>query len=193
MANVVLFHHTQGLTAGVEHFADQLRASGHSVVTPDLFEGHTFTSITSGQDYVKDVGFETILGRGRLAGDAGPRDAVYAGFSLGVLSAQYLAQTRPGAQGALLYHACIPVSEFGSWPDGVPVQIHAMDADPYFVNEDDLQSARELVESVDDAELFLYPGAAHLFADNSLASYDAAAAGLLLERTLAFLAADRLG
>jgi dienelactone hydrolase len=184
MANVALFHHTQGLTAGVEHFADQLRASGHSVVTPDLFEGHTFTSITSGQDYVKDVE------RGRLAGDAGPRDAVYAGFSLGVLSAQYLAQTRPGAQGALLYHACIPVSEFGSWPDGVPVQIHAMDADPYFVNEDDLQSARELV---DDAELFLYPGAAHLFADNSLASYDAAAAGLLLERTLAFLGADRLG
>lgn len=98
-----------------------------------------------------------------------------------------------GRKGALLYHACIPVSEFGSWPDGVPVQIHAMDADPYFVNEDDLQSARELVESVDDAELFLYPGAAHLFADNSLASYDAAAAGLLLERTLAFLAADRLG
>jgi dienelactone hydrolase len=187
MANVVLFHHIQGLTSGVQHFADQLRASGHSVTTPDLFEGRTFTSIESGQEYVEGVGFDAILERGRRAGDATPHDAVYAGFSLGVLSAQCLAQTRSGATGALLYHACIPVSEFGLWPDGVPVQIHAMDADPFFTNDGDLESAHDLVESVEGAELFLYPGSEHLFADDSLASYDAAAAALLLERTLAFL------
>jgi dienelactone hydrolase len=187
MAKVILFHHIQGLTPGVQHFADQLRANGHSVTTPDLFEGRTFTSIESGQEYVEGVGFGTILERGRLAGDATPDDVVYAGFSLGVLSAQFLAQTRAGATGALLYHSCIPASEFGTWPGGVPVQIHAMDADPFFTNEGDLESARDLVESVEDAELFLYPGSEHLFADDSLASYDAAAAALLLERTLAFL------
>ncbi|HEY1761719.1 MAG TPA: dienelactone hydrolase family protein [Acidimicrobiales bacterium] len=187
MANVILFHHIQGLTPGVQHFGDQLRANGHSVTTPDLFEGRTFTSIESGQEYVEGVGFDTILERGRLVGDATPNDAVYAGFSLGVLSAQFLAQTRAGATGALLYHSCIPVSEFGTWPDGVPVQIHAMDADPFFTNEGDLESARDLVESVEDAELFLYPGSEHLFADDSLSSYDAAATALLLERTLAFL------
>jgi dienelactone hydrolase len=187
MANVVLFHHIQGLTPGVHHFADQLRANGHSVVTPDLFEGHTFTSIESGHEYLEGVGFETILERGRTAGDEAPNDAIYGGFSLGVLSAQYLAQTRPDAQGALLYHACVPASEFGSWPRGVPVQIHAMDADPYFTDEEDLKAARELVASVEHAELFLYPGAKHLFADDSLASYDAPAAALLIERTLAFL------
>lgn len=187
MANVVLFHHIQGLTPGVEHFADQLRSSGHSVTTPDLFEGRTFPSIEAGHEYLEGVGFETILERGRIAGDTAPNDAVYAGFSLGVLSAQCLAQTRPGARGALLYHACVPASEFGSWPRGVPVQIHSMDADPYFTDDGDLVAAHDLVASVEHAELFLYAGAEHLFADDSLASYDAAAAALLVERTLAFL------
>jgi dienelactone hydrolase len=187
MANVVLFHHIVGLTPGVEHFAEELRAGGHSVTTPDLFEGRTFSSIESGQKYVEAVGFGTILERGRVAGDAVPEDAFYAGFSLGVLSAQCLAQTRSGAKGALLYHSCIPVSEFGSWPQGLPVQIHSMDADPFFTNEGDLEAAQQLVESVHDAELYLYPGAEHLFADDSLASYDAAAAALLRERTLTFL------
>lgn len=185
MADVVLFHHIQGLTPGVQHFADQLRARGHSVETPDLFEGRTFSSIELGKEYVEGIGYDTILERGKLAGDAAPHDSVYAGFSLGVLSAQCLAQTRPGAKGALLYHGCIPVSEFGAWPDGVPAQIHAMDADPFF--SDDLDAAHELVESVDDAELYLYPGDEHLFTDNSLDSYDETATALLLERTLSFL------
>jgi dienelactone hydrolase len=52
---------------------------------------------------------------------------------------------------------------------------------------EDLPAARELVETVDDAELFLYPGDRHLFADNSLADYDESAATLLTQRTLAFL------
>lgn len=188
MAHVVLFHHIQGLTPGVRSFADELRVAGHTVETPDLFEGRTFSSIEPGQEYLADVGYETILERGRLAGESAPTNSVYAGFSLGVLSAQALAQTRPGARGALFYHACLPVAEFGTWPENIPVQIHAMDADPFFTNDGDIDAARELVESSVCAELFLYPGAEHLFADNSLASYDAAAAALLLERTLSFLA-----
>jgi dienelactone hydrolase len=187
VANVVLFHHIQGLTPGVADFADELRASGHWVLTPDLFEGRTFSSIESGQQYVEGIGFDTVVERGRRAGEKAPADSVYAGFSLGVLSAQSLAQTRPGATGALLYHSCVPASEFGTWPDGVPVQIHAMDADPFFTNEGDLEAAQRLVESVEGAELFLYPGSEHLFADDSLPSYDEAAAALLLARTLAFL------
>jgi dienelactone hydrolase len=126
--------------------------------------------------------------RGRLAAEALPAESVYAGFSLGVLPAQMLAQTRPGAKGALLFHSCVPTSEFGgTWPQGVPVQVHAMEADPFFSTEGDLDAARELVEKTDEAELFLYPGNEHLFADDSLPSYDEAAATLLLQRTLAFL------
>jgi dienelactone hydrolase len=113
-------------------------------------------------------------------------DVVYAGFSFGVMAAQQLAQTRPGARGALLMSGCLPVTEFGdAWPDSVPVQVHGKDADPYFA--EDLEAARTLVDSTDQAELFLYPGEEHLFTDSSLPGYDAAAAALLTERVLAFL------
>lgn len=188
MTDVVVFHHAQGLTPGVQRFADDLRSGGHRVEVPDLFEGKTFDALEAGLAYVEDVGFGTFLDRGRRAVEGMPDGLVYAGFSLGVLPAQMLAQTRPGAAGALFVHACIPISEFGGkWPPGVPVQIHAMEADPYFVSEGDLEAARTLVETTDMAELFLYPGSQHLFADEGLPSYDPAAATLLKDRALEFL------
>ena len=188
MAEVLLFHHAQGLTRGVRAFADELRAAGHTVHAPDLFEGRTFPSIDEGLAYIRGVGFEEMRERGVRIADDMPAALVYAGFSFGVLPAQKLAQTRPGARGALLFYSCLPISgqwAFGPWPDGVPVQIHGMDNDPYFVGEGDIVAAREIVEKVRDAELFLYPGDQHYFADSSLPSYDATA--LLTRRVLAFL------
>jgi dienelactone hydrolase len=189
MAEVVLFHHAQGLTPGVVAIADELRRAGHTVHTPDLFEGRTFGSIEEGMGYAQQLGFpDEIIGRGVRAVEGLPEGLVYAGFSLGVLPAQLLAQTRPGARGALLFYSCVPVSAFGpGWPEGVPAQVHGMDADPIFVGEGDIDAARELVEQAKDAELFLYPGDQHYFADSSLPSYDAAATALLLQRVLAFL------
>jgi dienelactone hydrolase len=185
MAEVLLFHHAQGQTPGFLAFADDLRAAGHTVHAPDLYEGKTFPSIDEGVGYAKQVGFETILERGRLAAEGLPNELVYAGFSLGVMPAQLLAQTRPGAKGALLFSAAIPASEFGGpWPEGVPLQIHMMEADPWA--EEDLPAARELEETA-GAELFLYPGDGHLFADNSLPDYDESAATLLEQRALSFL------
>jgi len=192
MTEIVLFHHAQGLTPGVIAFADELRQAGHTVHTPDLFEGRTFATVEEGVAHADEIGFGEVIERGVRAVDGLPSELVYAGFSLGVLPAQKLAQTRPGARGALLFHSCVPISEFDdAWPEGVPVQIHAMDADPYFVDEGDIDAARALVEQVDVAELFLYPGDRHLFADSSLPSYDAEAAALLRERVHAFL--DALG
>lgn len=190
MAAVLLFHHAQGLTPGLRAFADELRAAGHAVIAPDLFEGRTFASIDDGLAYVGTIGFDAMLERGVRAADVLPAGLVYAGFSLGVLPAQKLAQTRPGARGALLFHACLPLSgdwTFGPWPAGVPVQIHGMDRDPIFVGEGDIDAAREIVAQAEDAELFLYPGDQHYFADRSLPSYDAEAAALLTQRVLAFL------
>jgi dienelactone hydrolase len=188
MAEVVLFHHAQGLTPGVVAFADELRRNGHTVHTPDLFEGRTFGTLDEGMAYVEETGFGEVIDRGVQAVEGLPAELVYAGFSLGVLPAQKLAQTRPGARGALLFYSCVPVSEFGSgWPDGVPVQVHGMDADPIFVGEGDIDAARELVEQAKDAELFLYPGDQHYFADSSLPSYDADATALLVQRVLDFL------
>jgi dienelactone hydrolase len=187
MAEVLLFHHAQGQTAGFHAFADELRAAGHTVHTPDLYDGRTFDSIDEGMAYVGQLGFGEIIDRGERAANELPDELVYAGFSLGVVPAQKLAQTRPGARGALLFYSCVPVSEFGAWPADVPAQIHGMDADPFFVDEGDIDAARELVESFEDAELFLYPGDQHYFADSSLPSYDESATALLTQRVLAFL------
>lgn len=188
MAETVLFHHALGLTPGVTAFADELRRAGHTVHTPDLFEGRTFDSVEKGMEYVGRIGFPEVAARGERAVGGLPAGIVLAGFSLGVVPAQKLAQTRPGARGALLYYSCVPAAEFGTgWPDGVPVQVHGMDADPFFTEEGDLEAARALVASTGRAELFLYPGDRHYFADSTLDSYDPAAAGLLLERTLSFL------
>jgi len=189
VAEVVLFHHALGLTTGVTAFADELRQAGHLVHTPDLFEGRTFDSIEQGLSFVKELGFSEVMARGVRAVDALPAELVFAGFSLGVVPAQMLAQTRPGARGALFFYSCIPVSEFGqAWPKGVPVQVHGMDADPIFVGEGDIDAARALVAEAEDGELFLYPGDQHYFADSSLPSYDAEATALLLQRVLKFLA-----
>ncbi|MEE1942377.1 dienelactone hydrolase family protein [Streptomyces sp. TRM 70361] len=192
MAEVLLFHHACGLTPGVREFARELERAGHTVHTPDLYEGRVFGSLAEGVAYAQEVGFGTLTERGLLAAEGLPDGLVHAGFSLGVLPAQRLAQTRAGARGALLFHACVPVAEFGgAWPRKVPVQIHGMDGDEFFTGEGDLEAARALVGSAGDAELFLYPGEGHLFADRGLPSYDERAAALLMERVLGFL--DRIG
>jgi len=189
MADVLLFHHALGQTPGFLSFADVLRQAGHTVHTPDLFDGRIFASIDEGLAYAEQVGFRELIGRGVRIADDLPQALVYAGFSLGVLPAQRLAQTRPGARGALLFYSCVPVAEFGpAWPAEVPVQIHGMDADPIFTAEGDLDAARAIVATAPQAELFLYPGSAHYFADASLPSYDPDAAALLTQRVLDFLA-----
>lgn len=190
MAEVLLFHHAQGLTPGVRAFADTLRAAGHTMHMPDLFDGRTFGSIDEGLAYIGEIGFDAMRERGVRVADALPPELVYAGMSFGVLPAQKLAQTRPGCRGALLFYSCLPISgewAFGPWPDGVPVQIHGMDNDSFFVGEGDIHAAREIAEKAEDAELFLYPGDQHYFADSSLPSYDANATALLTRHVLEFL------
>jgi len=185
MAEILLFHHAQGQTEGFLAFADDLRAAEHTVHTPDLYDGKTFTDLDEGVGYAKQVGFDTIAERGRAAAEGLPNELVYGGFSLGVMPAQMLAQARPGAKGALLFSAAFPPSEFGSWPEGVPAQIHMMENDEWAL--EDLPAARELVDLTEGVELFLYPGDKHLFADSSLADYDEGAATLLKERVFRFL------
>lgn len=188
MTEIVLFHHVQGLTPGVVAFADELRAAGHTMHTPDLFDGRTFPTLEEGIAYAGTVGFGTILDRGVDVPEAQGSDLVYAGFSMGVMPAQKLAQTRSGARGAFFIDSCLPVDEFGDgWPDGLPVQIHGMDNDPIFAGEGDLDAAKDLVDSAERGELFIYPGNVHLFADSSLPSYDQAATKVLTGRVLDFL------
>ncbi|MGV9426190.1 dienelactone hydrolase family protein [Streptomyces sp. NPDC003656] len=192
MAEILVFHHGHGLTTGVLEFTETLRKAGHTVHAPDLFEGRQFASLDEGMEYAEEVGIDTVAERGTAAAQELPADLVYVGFSLGVLPAQKLAQTRPGARGVLLLEACLPVSEYGdTWPENLPVQIHGMDADPFFAEEGDVDAARELVESAADAELFTYPGDRHLFTDSSLPTHDEHATAQVTKRVLDFL--DRVG
>jgi dienelactone hydrolase len=189
MTDVVLFHHAQGLTDGVRAFADRLREAGHRVTVPDLFEGATFPTVEEGVRHAQTIGFDVVLARGEAAAAELPAETVYAGFSLGVMPAQKLAQTRPGALGALLYSGAVPPSEFGgSWPAGVALQMHLVEHDPWA--EEDLPAAEELAAG-EGAELFRYPGTGHLVADSSVADYDPVAAEQILQRSVAFL--DRVG
>ena len=191
MADVVLFHHIQGLTPGVLALADRWRAAGHTVHTPDLYGGRIFTSIDDGAVFVDGDDHSDFAALADEAVADLPSGVVYVGLSFGVMQAQRLAQTRPGAAGAVLCESCLPISgdwALGPWPDGVPVQVHGMDADEFFAGEGDLDAARELVDSAGDAELFVYPGDRHLFEDSSLPSYDANATELLNARVLGLLA-----
>ena len=188
MAELLLFHHAQGLTAGVRSFAERLCAAGHTVHVPDLYDGRTFDTFEEGIAHAGEVGFGTIIGRGGAAAEGLPEGLVYLGFSLGVLPAQMLAQTRAGAHAAVLFHSCVPPSEFGGWPFGVPLQIHIMDRDPLASPpETDLETARQLDAELEEATFFSYPGDAHLFADESLPSYDADAATQAEARVLELL------
>jgi dienelactone hydrolase len=196
MAEVVLFHHVQGLTDGVQEFAEGLRSGGHTVHTPDLFDGERPGTVEDGIAFTRSIGDDELTGRADRAVADLPAGLVFGGFSFGGATAQRFAQTRPGALGALLYESCIPVTgdwAFGPWPDGVPVQILGMDQDPFFALEGDIDAARQIVATVGPelAALFVYPGDKHLFTDSSLPSYDADACALVVRRSRALL--DRLG
>jgi dienelactone hydrolase len=188
MAEVLLFHHVMGLTPGVVQFADELRAAGHAVHTPDLFDGKTFGSIDEGMAYEEELGTETILARGTEAAEGLPEGLVYMGMSLGVVLAQKMIQTRPGARGAVLFYGFLPPKWFGPWPEGVPAQIHVKESDPFVLEDDALEAARELASTAEGVELFVYPGDSHYFADSTHPHYDEKAAALAKERVLSFLA-----
>ncbi len=182
MAHVILFHHAQGLTPGVHAFAAALRSAGHTVDVPDLYDGATFDDLQAGVDHAERIGLDEITARGvAAAGDAGA-GIVFAGMSLGVLPAQKLARTRAGAAGAVLISGSVPATAFGDRPGGVPMQLHVMADDEW----GDVDVARQ--HAAAGAELFVYPGDRHLFVDSSLPAHDPAAAELVVERVLRFLA-----
>ena len=196
MAEIVLYHHIQGLTDGVRALADSLRSGGHTVHAPDLFDGELPATISDGAALTKRIGGDVLDQRADALVAEMPADLVYAGVSWGAAIAQRLAQTRAGARAALLYEACLPVTgewAIGPWPDGVAVQVHGMEHDPFFGLEGDVDAARELVSIVgpERGELYVYPGDRHLFTDSSLPSYDAEATALVVSRSRELL--DRLG
>ncbi|MBM6406056.1 dienelactone hydrolase family protein [Phycicoccus sp. CSK15P-2] len=188
MTDILLLHHIQGLTPGVRALADALRAGGHTVHTPDLFEGRTFDSIDEGFEYARNRGFDTVAAPALAAADDLPDGLVVAGISFGVMGATRIAVERPGVAGLLCYEGFADPAQLGTWRDGVPAQVHGMDGDPFFAGEGDLDAARAFADGRPEVDVFTYPGSVHLFLDSSLRSHDPAATQLVVERSLTFLA-----
>lgn len=189
MADIVLFHHAQGLRPDVRAWADSLREAGHEVWTPDLFEGATFDRLEDGVAFRDETGIPELMRRATEALEKLPAELVYAGFSMGAVPAQSLAATRPGARAAVLMHGVVPLETIGveAWPGGVHVQAHYKIGDPW-VDAAGVESFEISVRaSGAPIEIYTYPGDGHLFADPDGPDYDRAAAELMLGRELAFL------
>lgn len=182
MASIVLFHSALGLTPGTRKFAEALVRDGHTVHTPDLFDGETFRTLEEGVRKRDALGIPELMRRATQAADATPMTSIYAGFSMGAAAAQFLAVTRPGARGAVLMHAVLPLAAMGTdrWPD-VPVQVHASEQDPWVDG-----AVLDGFARTSSAQVFRYAGRAHLFADESSVDYEPEHAAMLIERVRAF-------
>ncbi|MDQ4128524.1 MAG: dienelactone hydrolase family protein [Actinomycetota bacterium] len=193
MAEVVLFHSALGLRPGVISAADRLRAAGHTVHTPDYYDGEVFEDLDDGLRKRDELGVAEIVERAREAVAGLPAGLVFAGFSLGNVPAELLAATTPGARGAVLMHGAIPIeafSEFGvdRWPAGLPVQVHYAADDPWLEADEEVTPLGDAVRGAGAAfEEHTYPGSGHLFADPDLPEYDRASSEAMWQRVLAFL------
>ncbi|WP_167131465.1 dienelactone hydrolase family protein [Paramicrobacterium chengjingii] len=185
MTEIVMFHHVLGRTAALEQIAERLRDAGHLVHVPDLFDGRTFDSIDEGIAFAESIDNDALLGTATAEVQSLPNDIVYLGFSLGSAFAQYLVQNREGARGGIFMYGCVAPDVFGDWPDDVPVHIHAMEDDPFFV--EDADAAKALDAAHEKVSLFLYPGSGHLFLERDHDDYDSDAAELALSRIDSFL------
>jgi dienelactone hydrolase len=194
MAEVVLFHSVLGLRPGVIAAADRLRAAGHTIHTPDLFDGEVFDDLDDGQRKEEALGYQEIARRAKEAVAELPAGLVFAGFSLGAVHAELLAASRPGALGAVLMHGAVSVEGlrefFGvdRWPEGVPVQVHYAALDPWVEADEEVVPLGDDVRGAGAAfEAHAYPCSGHLFADPALPEYDRASSEAMWERVLAFL------
>jgi dienelactone hydrolase len=197
MAEVVLFHSVLGFRPGVISAAERLRAAGHTLHTPDYFDGEVFDDLEKGSRKEEKLGYQEIARRTKEFVSGLPEGLVYAGFSLGAVQAEVLAASRAGALGAVLMHGAVPVeglSEyFGiqNWPEGVPVQVHYAVDDPWVEAEEEVAPLGDAVRGARATfEAHTYPGSAHLFSDPDLPEYDRASSEAMWKRVLAFL--DRI-
>lgn len=185
---IVVFHSALGLRPAVRAFADQLRAAGHTVHTPDCFDGDVFDDLEEGVRKRDMLGIPELMRRAQAAVANVPSQVVLAGMSMGTGAAEFLAATRPGARAAILIHGAFAPAEFGieAWP-GVPAQVHYAENDP-LVEVDQILAFEAMVRAAGTSvEVYSYDGGGHLFEDAGWKGHDPAAAQLMLERILAFL------
>ncbi|WP_103351723.1 dienelactone hydrolase family protein [Amycolatopsis sp. CA-128772] len=185
MTDVVVFHSVLGLRPVELGFAERLRAAGHHVTTPDLYDGRTASTLEAGFALKDAVGWDTIARRARDAVRDLPAETVFVGVSMGAGVVETVLPHRPGTAGVLLLHAV------GALPAGVraglPVQVHVADPDP-LAPPAQIAAWREAAARLGaDARVYTYPGLGHFYTDAGGPEYDPAAAELTRERVEEFL------
>ncbi len=184
----MLFHSAYGPRPAVHAAAERLREAGHRVVTPDLYGGRTADTVEEGMAIKDEIGRDELLRRA-IAATAEHTDGgvVYAGFSLGGSLAQTLALGDVKARGLLLLHGTGDIAE-DAVTDGLPVQLHVADPDPFEPHDWLTAWYLRMRRAGADVEVFRYPGAGHLYTDPELADHDAEAAERTWRTALGFLA-----
>ena len=184
MADVVLFHSAVGLRPPVRRVADRLRAAGHDVSTPDLYDGQVFTDVDEGVAHMRSVGWPELLRRAEAAVADLPSGLVLAGMSLGAGIAATIAAGRPGARGVVLLYG--PELPDDPWPAELPVQAHYSIDDPWI--DDGTVLMAKAARAGSPVSVHVYPGNRHLLDHDDLPDqHDPAAAELVWRRVEAFL------
>jgi dienelactone hydrolase len=190
---IVLFHSAYGLRPAVAEFAEALRAEGHTVHTPDLFDGEVFSRLEDGLKKRDSVGIQGLMKKAAVVAAQTPGATVFAGFSLGAAAAFAAGVRLPGTRALVLMHGALDPTHMGihSWPKGISVQVHYARGDEW-VEEESVLALQEAVRASGAGfESHQYDCKGHLFADNGLPDYDAASARLMTESVLGFLRALR--
>lgn len=170
MTTVILFHSVYGLRAFERGVAERLTVAGHEVFTPDLYEGRVASSIEEGFALKEEIGWSTLCERAERAVADLPADAVLGGFSMGAAVAASLWPKRPETAGILFLHSIAEIP--ANARRGLPVQVHLADPD-IFEPADEVAAWRADAERTPVAlEVFIYPGAGHIYTDATLVDYD---------------------
>lgn len=183
----MLFHSVYGLRPAVHEAAARLRAAGHEVHTPDLFEGRTADTVEEAMELKDEIGRDELLMRAvTVTAPLSERGLVYAGFSLGGSIAQNLALADTRARALLLMHGTSDIAEDAA-VDELPVQLHVAEPDPFEPHDWLNAWYLRMQRAGADVEIFRYAGAGHLFTDEGLDDFDGEAAEQMWRTALGFL------
>lgn len=184
MAEIILFHHAQGLTEGLRTLAERLHAAGHDVHTPDLYSGVVFDRLDEGLAFASRIGHDAIEEVARRSARQYPHTDTVIGFAMGAFPAQLLAQEWSKVHHVTLVAGGLPPHELsGEWRVDVRLDVHVADPDDWVPPG----SLDPLMVHARGSHLHRYRGVRHMFADPSSPDYDADAADLFEERLFAWL------
>jgi carboxymethylenebutenolidase len=200
----LVLHAWWGLTEFIEALCDRFAAAGFVTLAPDLYgNGATAETIAEAEQLIQAENYEGIQTIVRSAAHFLTGHSAVQGNGIGVVGFSL------GAPYALLAATVLVPSEinavvlfYGSYPDIEQDDFakshaaflgHFAETDAYEEPEYAEQTLAKLQQAGHEATFYTYPGTGHWFFENNKPdAYDAEAAELAWERTIAFLQAKSI-